>query len=80
MDTTDGSGQATLTVKGDFNGFFKFEADGYLTSSLYAGQLLPDAGGFSPPFGYLDLDQTATLANDMQVIMPTDELHRYHHQ
>ncbi|HEY2518106.1 MAG TPA: hypothetical protein VGI39_44860, partial [Polyangiaceae bacterium] len=70
--TSDSSGLATLTVKGDFNGFFKFEANGYLTSSLYAGQLLPDASGFSPPFGYLDLDQTASLASAIGVDMPTD--------
>ena len=69
---SDSSGAATMTVKGDFNGFFKFEATNYLTSSLYPGQLLPDASGFSPPFGYLDLDQTASLASAIGVDMPTD--------
>jgi hypothetical protein len=43
------SGQATVVVPQDFSGYVQYTGTGYLPSTLYMGNLLPDASTFAPP-------------------------------
>ena len=46
---SDGEGQATLTVQGNFSGFFELTGSGEVASQLYAGRLVADASTLALP-------------------------------
>jgi hypothetical protein len=70
--TTEDAGVATLTVPGNFTGFFKFTAAGYLPSYTYQGNFLADASTLAPPAAMLAPADAITLAGSLGAIVDLD--------
>jgi hypothetical protein len=70
--TTDDAGEATLTVPGDFSGFFELTGTTYFPTNVYLGQLLADASTFAPPAGMLETTQGVLIASSLDVPLELD--------
>ena len=70
--TTEDAGVATLSVPGNFTGFFKFTAAGYLPSYTYQGNFLADASTLTPPAAMLAPPDAITLAGSLDAIVDLD--------
>jgi hypothetical protein len=69
--TTNDAGVAQVTVHGDFVGFYRLTAPGYLGSATYPGQLLQDASAESITTAMLGTNELQLLAAALGVTVDT---------
>jgi len=69
--TTNDAGVVLLTLHGDFVGFFRLTAPGYLESATYPGQLLSDASAESITTAMLGTSELQGLAAYLGVAVDT---------